>query len=50
MLKFKKKDTRAMSNNCVFMSTDVVLVSFYVNVGHILHYFLVFLYLTLNSA
>ena len=28
MFKVKKKDTRAMSINCVFMSVDVILVSF----------------------
>ena len=46
--KVKKKDTRARSINCVFMSIDVVLVSFFVDFGHISHHFPVFLLLTLN--
>ena len=48
MFKVKKKDTRAMTINFVFVSVDVSLVSFFVNFGHILHRFLVFLLLTSN--
>ena len=43
MFKAEKKDTRATSTNCVFMSIDVVLVSFFVNFRHTSHPFLVFL-------
>ena len=43
MLKVKKKDTRATPSNCVFMLINVVLVSSFVNFGHIPHRFLVFL-------
>ena len=49
MFKVEKKDTGVMSTNCVFMSLDVALVSFFVNFGHILHCFPVFLMLTLNK-
>ena len=31
MFKVKKKDTRATSTNCMFIATDVVLVSLFVN-------------------
>ena len=48
MFKVRKKDTTAMSTNCVFMSIDVVIVSFFVNSGYISYCFLVFLLLTLN--
>ena len=49
MLKVKKKYTRVMSSKCVFMSIDVVLVSFFfVKFGHFSHCFLVILLLTLN--
>ena len=48
MFKVKKKDTRVTSTKCVFMSIDVVMVSFLVNFRHISHRFLIFLYLTLN--
>ena len=41
MSKVKKKDTRAMSINCVLMSIGVVLVSFFVNFGHFFDCFLV---------
>ena len=37
MLKVKKKENRVISTNCVFISIDVVLVSFFVNFGHISH-------------
>ena len=49
MVKVKKEDTRATSTNCMFMSTDAVLVSFFVNFGHISQRFLVFLFLSLNK-
>ena len=49
MFKDKKKDTSATSINFGFMSIDIVLLSFFVNFGHILHYFPVFLLLTLNK-
>ena len=45
MFKDKKKDTRAKSINCVFMSMGVDLVSFVVNVGHNSHRFLFFFFL-----
>ena len=48
MFKVKKNDTRATSVNYMFMSIDAVLVYFFVNLGHILNHFLVFLLLTLN--
>ena len=48
MSKVKKKDTRTTSINCVFMSIEVVLVSFFVNFGHFSHRFLQILLLTLN--
>ena len=48
MFRVKKKDTRATSTNCVFMSMDVIVVSSVVNVGHNLHRFVVFLLLALN--
>ena len=47
MFKDKKKDTRAKSINCVFMSMGVDLVSFVVNVGHNSHRFLVYLFVCL---
>ena len=46
MFKVKKKDTRAMSINCVFMSIDIVLESFFVHFGDISDHLLVFLWLT----
>ena len=49
MFKVKKKDNRVTLTNCVFMSIDIVLVSFFVDFGHISHRFLVFLFLTLNK-
>ena len=39
-----KKETRAASTNCIFMLIDVILVSFFVNFGHISCRFLVFLF------
>ena len=49
MSKVKKKDTEATSTNSMFMSIDVVLVSFFVNFGHISHLFPLFLFLTLKN-
>ena len=46
MFKIKKKDAWATSINCVFMSIDIVLVSFFVNFGHNSDCVLVFLLLT----
>ena len=45
MFKVKKEDTRAMSINCVFMSTDVILVPFFVNFEHNSLRFLVFFFI-----
>ena len=39
MSKVKKKDTRVMSINCMFMSVDVILVIFFVNFGHFSQFF-----------
>ena len=47
MFKVKKKDTRAVSTNCVFMFIDVVLVPFLLILDISLR-FLVFLLLTLH--
>ena len=35
-IQIKKEDIRATSTTCVFMSIDVVLMSFFVNFGHTL--------------
>ena len=48
MFKVKKKDARVTSANCIFISIDIGLVSFFVNFGHISHRFLIFLSQTLN--
>ena len=43
MMSVKKKDTTMMSVNCMFMSIDIILMSFFVNFGHFSHHFLVIL-------
>ena len=50
MFKVKKKDTTATSTNCVLMSIDVILVSFFVNFGHISHRFLVIFIEQVNTT
>ena len=43
MFNVKKKDTRTVSTNCVFMFIDVVLVPFFVNFGHFTSFSSVFI-------